>query len=125
MTTHVLVTEAGVRLAVVACALRNSGSGWAVISDTGHEPSGLTGPYVVQNADHLELQHAVGATRVVSMIVAPDETFAQVGLRVGASAGKGLSRIYLYSGADGSAPLDPATVSAPTGNLWVHGLLRL
>jgi hypothetical protein len=39
--------------------------------------------------------------------------------------GFALSRIYLYSGAAGSAVLDPATVSALSGNLWVYGLLKL
>lgn len=123
MTTHVLVTEAGARLGVVSCALRNTGTGWAVISNTGHEPSGITG--LVQNSDHIELQHSISATRVISMLVTPDETYAQVGLRAGASAGLTLSRIYLYSGASGSAALDPATVSAASGNLWVSGLFKL
>lgn len=55
MTTHVLVTEAGARLAVVSCALRQAapGAAWSVISDTGHQPSGLTGAQLVQEAGYL------------------------------------------------------------------------
>lgn len=122
-SSDVLVTEGGARLAVVSCVLRNTGSGWVVLADAGHQPSGCTG--LVTHADHLELQHAVGAVRVSSLTVTVDETWAQSGLRVGASVGFSLSRIYLYSGAPGGVALDPATVSAANGNLWVYGLFRL
>lgn len=122
MTAHVLVTEAGARLQLVACALRNTGGGWGLISNSAHQPSGVTG--VVQHADRLELQHAVGATHVVSMLVTVDETYAASGLRVGASAGLALSNLYLYSGSS-TTPVDPATVAATNGNLWVTGFLLL
>jgi hypothetical protein len=59
------------------------------------------------------------------MLVTVDETYAKSGLRCGASAGLTLSRIYLYSGAAGTSALDPATVAATNGNLWVHGFLQL
>lgn len=116
-----LATEDGRRLAVLSCALRNTGSGWHLISDAAHEPSGITG--VVQHDDHLEVQHPVGAARVSSVQVTVDETYARQDLRVGASVGLDLSRIYLYKGAAGTAPLNPATVAAASGNLWVTGLL--
>jgi hypothetical protein len=121
--SDVLVAESGARLALVSCALRNTGTGWTVINDSGHMPSGCSG--VVQRADHLELQHDVGAVRVSSLTVTVDETYAKAGLRCGASVGFALSRIYCHTGAAGSAPLDPATLTASTGNLWVYGLLRL
>lgn len=120
--SDVLVTESGARLALISCALRNTGSGWSIISDSGHVPSGCTG--VVQYADHLELQHPVGALRVSSLTVTVDETYAKTGLRAGASVGYDHSNIYLYTGA-GTAPADPAAVTASTGNLWVLGFLRL
>ncbi len=121
--SDVLVTEGGVRFALVSCVLRNAGAGWAVVADAGHQPSGCTG--LVTHADHLELQHAVGAVRVSSLTVTVDETYAQTGLRCGASVGFSLSRIYCYSGAAGTPALSPATVTAATGNLWVYGLFRL
>ena len=121
--SDVLVTEGGTRLALISCALRNTGAGWAVIADSGHQPSGCGA--VVTHADHLELQHDVGAVRVSSLAVTVDETYARSGLRVGASVGFTLSNIYLYSGAAGNAALNPAGVSATNGNLWVQGLLVL
>ncbi|MFM9703582.1 hypothetical protein [Streptomyces galilaeus] len=121
--SDVLVAESGARLALVSCALRNTGSGWTVISDAGHTPSGCTG--LIAHADHLELQHDVGAVRVSSLTVTVDETYAKAGLRCGASVGFALSRIYCHTGAAGSAPIDPATLTASNGNLWVVGYLRL
>ncbi|MEU3613538.1 hypothetical protein ABZ725_14640 [Streptomyces sp. NPDC006872] len=121
--SDVLVTESGTRLALISCALRNTGSGWAVIADAGHQPSGCEA--VVTHADHLELQHDVDAAKVSSLAVTVDETYAKSGLRVGASVGFDLSNIYLYSGTAGSAALNPASVSATNGNLWVQGYLVL
>ncbi|CAL9479584.1 hypothetical protein [Streptomyces sp. enrichment culture] len=121
--SDVITTDAGARLALVSCALRNTGSGWHIISDTAHTPSGCG--TVVQHADHLELRHPVGAAQVSALTVTVDETYARSGLRVGASVGLDLSRIYLYSGAAGTAPLNPSTVAASSGNLWVSGYLRL
>ncbi|MFF4834115.1 hypothetical protein [Streptomyces sp. NPDC001315] len=123
MTPHVLVTEAGARLAVIAGTIRNTGSGWQLLDDDAHEPSGITG--VTEQAGYIELQHAVGAAQVVALTVTVDETYAKSGLRCGASVGLDHSFIYLYSGAAGSAALNPATVSAANGNLWVLGYLAL
>ncbi|MEU2799063.1 hypothetical protein [Streptomyces sp. NPDC007117] len=121
MPTHVL-TPAGARLALISCALRNTGAGWALIDDTAHAPSGVTG--VVQHPDHLEITHAVGAVRVSSMQVTPDEWYAARALRCGVSVGLALSRIYLYSGPS-ITPVDPTTLVASSGNLWVTGFLEL
>ena len=121
MTTHVLATE-GPRLAVISCALRNTGPGWTLINDAAHSPSGVTG--VVQHPDCLEITHQVGAVRVSSVQVTVDEYYAARGLRCGISVGLDLSRIYLYSGAS-TTPVDPATLAAASGNLWVTGLLEL
>ncbi|MGW6455501.1 hypothetical protein ACWF94_06155 [Streptomyces sp. NPDC055078] len=121
MPTHFLSTTGGGTLAVIGGALRNTGSGWGAISDTGHRPSGITS--VATQPDHIEVQHAVGAARVVALQVTVDETYAAAGLRCGVSAGLALSRIYLYSGAS-STPVAPATIAAATGNLWLQGLME-
>lgn len=119
----VVATEAGARLALISCTIRNTGGGWAILANSAHVPSGCTG--LIQRADHLELQHPVGAVAVSSLTVATDETFARAGMRCGASVGLALSNIYLYEGDPGSPPLDPADVVSPTGNLWILGYLRL
>lgn len=122
MTTHILRTEAGARIAMIGCALRNKGSGWHVIADSGHDPSGVTA--VVEHPTHLEIKHPVGAVRVLRMQVTVDEYYASTGLRCGPSAGLAMSRIELYCG-ESAVPIDPATLVAPYGNLWVSGELVL
>lgn len=79
---------------LISCALRNSGTGWQAITDTGHQPTGITD--VVTQPDYLEILHPVGGTTVSSLQVTVDETYAAQGLRVGASVGVDYSRIYLY-----------------------------
>ncbi|WP_381801235.1 hypothetical protein [Streptomyces niveus] len=121
-----MITDNGRNYRLLSCALRNTGSGWALINDSGHRPSGVTA--VTMHPDHLEITHSVGALRVSSLQVSVDETFAGQGLRVGASVGLALSRIYLYTGCpcDGpAAPVDPVTIVASSGNLWVTGLLEV
>jgi hypothetical protein len=119
----VIVTEGGSRIALVGCTIRNTGSGWFILDNSGHTPSNCTG--LVQHADHIELQHSVGALRVITAQVTPDETYSQKAIRAGVSAGFNYSNIFLYSGAAGTAPLNPASVAAANGNFWFQGYLRL
>ncbi|MET4925457.1 hypothetical protein P3L51_24410 [Streptomyces sp. PSRA5] len=122
MSHHVLVTEAGARLALLACVLRNSGDGWKILNDAGHSPSGITG--VITHPDRLELTHADTAAKVLSVQVKPDEYLTARAYRCGESVGLAASRIYLYKGTS-TTPLSPATVVAATGNLWVKGFMEL
>lgn len=122
MANHVLVTEAGARLAVLSCVLRNDGSGWKILADDGHSPSGVTG--VIQRADRLELTHAATALKVSSVQVTPDEYLSARAYRCGISVGLASSRVYLYRGTS-TTPLDPALVVASSGNLWLTGFMEL
>lgn len=88
------VGESGRRYRLVSAALRNTSSGWGVISDTGHAATGITS--VSAQSDHLLITHSVGALRVSSFQVTPDETLAAQGWRVGASVGLTETRVYLY-----------------------------
>lgn len=119
----VIVTEDGARIALVGCTIRNTGSGWFILDNSGHKPSNCTG--IVQFPDHLELQHKVGALQVITAQVTPDETYSQAGIRAGVSAGFDHSNIFLYRGAAGSAPLNPASVAAGNGNFWFQGYFLL
>lgn len=123
MTTDILVTESGVRLAEVVGTLRNTGSGWTVLSNAGHEPSGITA--VDTLPDRLRVHYAFTAVKVRGLIVSVDETFAAARLWAGASVGLSYADILLYSDASGPAPLDPSTLTSPTGNLWLAGRFRI
>ncbi|MFI6639941.1 hypothetical protein [Streptomyces sp. NPDC050504] len=118
-----MIDTAGATYRMIGGALRNTGTGWGLINDAGHQPTGITA--VLTRPDHIEIQHPVSAVKVSSFQVTPDETYAQQGLRVGISAGLALSRVYLYSGPPGLPPVDPSTVAAASGNLWLTGFLQL
>lgn len=81
------------RYRVVACALRNTGSGWSLIQDAGHEPIGISGVDI--NGDFVRLTYDFTASRVGALQVTPDETFAVTGIRAGASVGLSSANIQL------------------------------
>lgn len=122
MPHHVLVTEEGNRLALLSAVLRNDGSGWKLLKDAGHSPSGITS--VKQLPDRLELTHAATALKVLSVQVKPDEYLTARAYRCGESVGLAATRIYLYRGTS-TTPLDPALVVASSGNLWLTGFMEL
>lgn len=91
---RVLVGETGRKYRLISGVIRNTGSGWGLINDAGHQPSGISG--VTVGADHIVLAHSVGALKVSSLQVTPDETFAGMDIRVGASVGLTETRLYVY-----------------------------
>lgn len=80
----ILAGDTGRSYRIVSCAIRNSGSGWQVISDAGHEPIGITG--VSQDATSITISHAIGATRVIGSALSMDDTLAGL-FDAGASVG--------------------------------------
>lgn len=102
----------------VGGVLRNTGSGWYVLNDAAHESSGLT--TITQTATYIEVNHPVGALKVHELQVTPDEYYASVGIRVGASVGLTYTRIFFYQGTS-ATPVNPATLTASNGNLWLSG----
>jgi len=78
---------------VVAGVLRNSGSGWAFLNDSGHRPTNIT--TVTANSTGITINYGFTGTKVAALLVTPDETFAQDGIVVGASVGLSSSVIKL------------------------------
>ncbi|MFE7236080.1 hypothetical protein ACFVAF_36810 [Streptomyces sp. NPDC057596] len=91
---RLVVGETGRRYRIISGTIRNSGSGWGLISDSSHRSSGISAVNAL--SDRIELQHPIGAIRVSSLQATPDETFAARGLRVGASVGLDTSTLFLY-----------------------------
>lgn len=81
--------ETGRRYRMVACVMRNSGSGWAYIDDSDHAPIGLSTISVTTSggADVLRTGYDFTASRVLSLFGGPDETLASRGLLFGPSVG--------------------------------------
>jgi hypothetical protein len=86
--------EAGKSVQTLAGVIRNSGSGWFYIDDTGHNRVNMS-TVVVQNGS-IRVEHTSLAKKVGSLIAAPDETFAKEGMICGASVGNTFSLIDLY-----------------------------
>ena len=88
--------EAGRTYRLISGAMRNSGAGWTWINDAGHAPSGLGS--ITSDGSKLTIGHTVGAGKVSSLQITPDEYYAARGLRCGASVGLDSSNIFLYTG---------------------------
>lgn len=112
------VLATGKQYKSVACVLRRVNSTtWAPIADEFHSPVGVES--VIMSNTYIQV-NAPFTGRVITCAVTPDETFAQHGVRIGASIGVGHVRIYAYMGAAGSSPVNPGTLSASGANIWVY-----
>lgn len=89
---------AGRKYKLVAGVIRNTGSGWALISDASHRNVGITG--VSQSSTAITITYDT-ALRVVSVIAIPDETYAAQGLEAGTSVGLSSTVIQCYRPGDG------------------------
>lgn len=72
---------------VVAGVIRqaSNGSGWQFINDADHTPMNVVS--ITQNSSFITINLGFTAKKVLSFIVAPDETYARMGLVCGASVG--------------------------------------
>ena len=106
----------------VACAIRNAGSGWGTISDANHNPQNISSVSVNASGD-IVVSYSFTASKVVSLVVTPDETFASL-YSVGASVGLSTAVISVYSLTTGNK-VDASTISNANGNFWIYGLFDL
>lgn len=97
---------------VISGVIRNTGSGWQYIDDSGHSPVGFNG--ISTNVDGtITLNHDVGGSKVVSLLAVPDETYTQYGLVCGASVGVDLSILALSTPLSFYVNMDTQVVTAP------------
>ncbi|WP_194522334.1 hypothetical protein [Cellulosimicrobium sp. JZ28] len=117
---------------VVAGVIRNDGSGWAVLNDSGHQPTNIAS--VSANADAITIGYGFTGTKVAALLVVPDETFAQEGYLAGASVG--LSSAAIRVSRMGKSVSDYVSYNATagawtslggvfTGLAWSAGTLTL
>lgn len=106
---------------IVACALRNTGSGWAVLDDADHTPIGVASVSVSSTA--ITVNYDFTAATIHTNIVTVDETFATTPTQYLVGASSGLSSLVIQLGIAGTpGVVDPTTVVSVSGNLWVYGL---
>lgn len=84
-------------LKIISGAIRNAGSGWSLINDSGHEPLNITGVSVqtIYGTSCLKIEHDVDATKIITLLVGCDETFASL-YDIGASVGLDYSYLFVY-----------------------------
>lgn len=68
---------------IVACVLRNTGSGWYAITDTNHRPINVQS--VTVDGLSVKVTYPFTAKKVISLVATPDETLASLGISTGAS----------------------------------------
>ena len=88
------IVDDGKQLKFIAGVIRNSGDGWEYINDSGHEPLNLTSVSVDENG-RIEIDYGFTASKVLSLVATPDETFAGL-YSIGGSVGldKTLFNVY-------------------------------
>ena len=106
------------QLVNIAGALRNTGTGWVLLNNSGHMPEHLSS---VEDADTaLKVNFDQTFYRVGSIIIAPDETFAPL-YTAGASVGLSYFNLFMYDRNGSIVP--PANLISPNGNWWVDGTM--
>ena len=84
----------GKKLRMIAGVARNSGSGWSWINNSGHTPIGMS-PTISVSGANLVINYGFTATKVVSLLAVPDETFAGYGFTIGGSVGTSLTNLQI------------------------------
>jgi hypothetical protein len=100
------------KLKFIACAIRNTGSGFALINDAEHEPIGVTS--VSNDTTKIVLNYDFTAIQVLSLVVVPDEIMAKNGIIVGGSVGLALTNIYAYKQYSASAKITKSGGDTPS-----------
>lgn len=119
----------GKSVKVVAGAIRNIGSGWTFIENATHGPIGVDSVSV--SGGRIIIKFNFEASKVVSFIIVPDETFASL-YTVGASVDTDKANVEVYSAPrtiggyisyNGSSW--DTSLSDFTGGTWVYNCVRL
>jgi hypothetical protein len=84
----------GRKTKIVACAIRNSGSGFQLINDSVHEPIGVLS--VTNDTSSITINYDFTAKQVISLVAVPDEIMAQNGIVVGGSVGTDFTKLDVY-----------------------------
>ena len=108
-------------IAFVAGAIRNDGTGWQAIADEDHSPLNIKS--VTTREGMIVVEYTFKADKVVSLVVAPDESLARAGYSAGASVGLTEARISLANNG-GVDPWGVSTEEIPWSNLWVQGMFN-
>lgn len=93
---HKMNLEAGKKAYIISGVIRNSGDGWELIDDEGHNSINITS--VIQDEDNKTIAVVYpSAIKVGNFNVSPDETLAQMNVRCGASVSLNKASIKCFT----------------------------
>ena len=104
----------------IAGTIRNTGSGFFWINNSAHTPVNVNTGLITTTSTEVEINFIQPATKVISLVVVPDETYAVQGIFCGASVDLDKARI---SFANALGLVDPTTLTSGLGNFWVFGIM--
>lgn len=121
MRTATFTSHEGDTYMKLSAALRNSGSGWHVIDDTGHEPLDITIGAVTKTTLEVLFPTAI---QVCDVLVGPDEGFAKPPYSATFGASVGFNKAIIQGTVSGSL-FNPSTWSNASANIWLTGWMLM
>lgn len=99
-----ILGNSGKTYKMVAGVLRQTtaGSGWSLIDDANHKPVNCTGAISVDSGGNLKVEYGFTAVNKSGFVVGVDETFAALGIQVGASVGNSFAILQAYAAFGGA-----------------------
>lgn len=99
-----ILGNSGKTYKMVAGVLRQTtaGGGWSLIDDANHKPVNCTGAISVDSDGDLKVEYGFTAVNKSGFVVGVDETFAELGVQVGASVGNSFAILQAYAAYGGA-----------------------
>lgn len=105
----------------VGGAIRNSGDGWSFINNDAHTPINCSTVIVNQDED-IVISYSFTAEKVVSFVIACDETFTSGGYTIGASVGLTQAVCSIYQNGN---KVNASELISDGGNFWFIGIMQI
>lgn len=103
----------------IAGVIRNSGEGWGLVQDQGHETLGIES--VSEDDEKISIFYS-DKSKVNALSATVDETMASEGYTVGASVGLNVTHLTIYDKEQNV--VDPSEYSNDKGNIWIQGIFK-
>lgn len=110
------VTRTAAPTRFLACVVRGTASGWAVLDDAGHAPWGVASVEVL--SDRVRIHYTQPQAQLAVVQATADETYVRQGIAVGVSAALDHADLFF---ARGTTPLAPSSVLYSGSNVWLSG----
>lgn len=103
----------------IAGVIRNSGQGWDLVQDRGHETLGIKS--VSEDDEKISIFYD-DKSKVNALSATIDETMASEGYTVGASVGLNITYLYIYD--KDQNLVTPSDYLNDKGNIWIQGIFK-